>query len=972
MIVTRLLLSPRLCPRLVLTRDASSAREEAAVFAMTTEQRWRPNWSLIGVLLALSLFLVSLTGAVAALHGPRLLGYQVAPTSRAHWWRVAAVWPTSFAWDAGLRPGTLLYSTAPPTTRGSTTARMWTGRCCRVVSVPPRGDSAPQLAWLELAVATVILGIGAGTLLFARARVPAALLLSFCLTVAVGLCGVAAFAHGATWGSVLFEACWFALLPPLTPLLATALPPGGRTLALPWAALAAVAGLIVLFLTIGFIDITLYTPTRVVGGLLFVLSQALAIGIWVWRAWPARDGPHWPEYRLVLLGLGGSFGGFAVLAVLPAMLRWRLPWPPEGDSLVLLLFPASLSWALLHYRLLDLRRTVQRTAITVALLGAALCLGLALAAGGGSGVGMIVVVLLAGVGVPITQRVADRLLPDSQATYAALVQRSGEQLTLAVVPDDLGPILAAMRRGLGLAALCLRRGDTLLARAGAVDAPHACRLPVHYDGEALATLEVGEKLHHDTLLAADHEALAMFCQQLGSFLVGQRLLLQLRETVDHLEETQRRLLTARRRERERLSQRLHRGPLQEVVLLHKALPTESAAAADAARLETSLRAILTETASTLLRDFGLPAAIRAYVSYLAPYASEQCCALTMEVDEAAGVLADDESFVLYQLAHEALANAIRHSRCRQVALHLRVEEGGVVLEVCDDGCGLPPGWARVRVDHRGLRDALDLAHTVHGVSATAETITSGGTMIRARVPLVARARRIEEERAMRNEDSISILVAEDHAMVRQGLRRLLAEDERLVVVAEAGTGYEILGLVMQHQPDVLLLDLDLPGQNGLAALRAVREHAARPPRTLVLSAFQDEEYIRRACELGVAGFMSKNCDEERLRDAIHQVMAGKKVFEPAIAAIAEEQYYSPKGRFQRYTDGSEALTRAELDVLRGMLDGQTYEDIAEVLGREHGTVRCQATKICEKLGVSSRGQAVRKALQLGILHLRDE
>ncbi len=208
--------------------------------------------------------------------------------------------------------------------------------------------------------------------------------------------------------------------------------------------------------------------------------------------------------------------------------------------------------------------------------------------------------------------------------------------------------------------------------------------------------------------------------------------------------------------------------------------------------------------------------------------------------------------------------------------------------------------------------------------------------------------------------------------MRQGLRRLLAEDDRLVVVAEARTGYEILGLVMQHQPDVLLLDIDLPGQNGLDALRTVKAHIVRPPRTLVLSAFHAEEYICRARELGVAGFLSKDCDGERVRDAIHRIMAGEQVFDPVIAAIMRKQCYTAKGRFKRYSDGSQALSPAELDVLHGMLEGQSYEEIAGVLGRERGTVRSQAATIFDKLAVGTRGQAVRKALQLGILQLSED
>ena len=224
---------------------------------------------------------------------------------------------------------------------------------------------------------------------------------------------------------------------------------------------------------------------------------------------------------------------------------------------------------------------------------------------------------------------------------------------------------------------------------------------------------------------------------------------------------------------------------------------------------------------------------------------------------------------------------------------------------------------------------------------------------------------------MEGADTIRLLLAEDHVVVRQGLRTLLAADPHLVVVAEAGTGYEILALVLQHRPDVLLLDLDLPGQNGLAALRGLRAYARPVPRTLVLSALHGEEHVRQARELGVAGFLCKGCDGEQLRRAVHDVARGRPVFDPAVAAIVRGQEYSERGRFRRYADGSEALTPAELAVLRKMMGTQIYAEIARALGCSPSTVRTQVAAVCQKLGVDSRQQAVLKALRLGILHLDD-
>jgi len=116
------------------------------MFAMAIAQRWRPSWLLASVFLAMSLFLVALATAVAALQGPRLLGYHVAATLRTQWWRVTDVWPGSFAWDAGIRAGLPLHGKAPPATQGTTVVyALAMGRCCR--ANPCRNSSGWSSAW---------------------------------------------------------------------------------------------------------------------------------------------------------------------------------------------------------------------------------------------------------------------------------------------------------------------------------------------------------------------------------------------------------------------------------------------------------------------------------------------------------------------------------------------------------------------------------------------------------------------------------------------------------------------------------------------------------------------------------------------------------------------------------------------------------------------------------------------------------
>jgi|GEM_PF-24699 len=945
------------------------------MFVATATDRWRPTPILITAMTAVCLWAVTCAGALAALHGPRLLGYRIAPAGQHHLWRVTWVWPGSYAWDAALRPGTLLSEVVAPATRGSATLHLLHGHTAAAVTIPPPGEPARSLIWLELALAGTVLALGTGTLLYARERRPAVLFLLFCLTMACGLSGVAASAQGAIRGSILFESCWFVLIPPLTLLLAATLPRGGRHAASLWPAAVLLAVAALLLEIAGYFDPARYLPTRAAMGILFLLGQAAAAALWAWRGMPARSGPDWPAYRLVLVGMSGAFGGFALCALLPALFSWHLPWPAEAGGLVLLLFPISLSLALLRHRLLDLRHHLQRAAVSVVLLCGALAAGFVTAGAGLVTLGVGLAVGVAGIGLPLAQRAIDRCLPDGRVPYAAMLQRSGARLTFAVTRADLATALEDLRQGLGLAGmrLCLGQEGGTVAEAGTIAGGIVSTFPVAHDGTALATLEVAEKLRQEGLLAADQQALGLVCQQLGAALARQRLTLQLYGTVQRLEHAQQRLLGARRVERQRLGQQLHRGPLQGVMLLCQSLQPDSAEFAIAAQVGAALRAILTETTSPTLRERGLSAALHTLGEYLRPHASERGCSLLVESDPAVDALGEDACFALYALAHEALVNAVHHSGGHRIDLHLGLSAGRVQVEACDDGRGLPNGWDEVRADHRGLRDALDLVRTLRGATATAET-TAGvgaGTVIRASIPMEHHIQRAVEGTMTGHEGATRLLIAEDHAVVREGLRRALAEDPSVIVVAEAHTGLEILSLTLRHRPDILLLDIDLPGQDGLEALAEVQAHLPEPPRAIVLSAFCSEEQVRRAHELGVQGFLSKGSDGEHIRHAIGRVIAGESAFDPPIAETLGDQRYSGTGRLRRYADGSLALSEAESEVLQFLPGELTYEQIATEMGRATGTVRNQAASVLDKLSASSRQQAVLKALQLGILQLED-
>jgi len=217
---------------------------------------------------------------------------------------------------------------------------------------------------------------------------------------------------------------------------------------------------------------------------------------------------------------------------------------------------------------------------------------------------------------------------------------------------------------------------------------------------------------------------------------------------------------------------------------------------------------------------------------------------------------------------------------------------------------------------------------------------------------------------------IRVLIADNYPLIRTAIGIVLGSDANIQVVAEARSGHEVVPLALQHRPDLVILDIHLPGQSGLAALKELRQRLPSPPRTLVLSSSCREEDIRVAYELGVAGYLLIDCDlGQDLCQVVHKVVADVPVFSPAVAAILTRQRYTKGRRLERYADGTCVLSPAERDVVEQMMRAESAEEIASALGRQCNTVRSQSTAVLRKLNVRSRQRAVVRALELGIVHL---
>ena len=217
---------------------------------------------------------------------------------------------------------------------------------------------------------------------------------------------------------------------------------------------------------------------------------------------------------------------------------------------------------------------------------------------------------------------------------------------------------------------------------------------------------------------------------------------------------------------------------------------------------------------------------------------------------------------------------------------------------------------------------------------------------------------------------IRILIADDHAVLRSGLRLLLNAQAGLEVVGEAGTGEETVEKALALRPDMLLLDIAMPGMNGLEVARQIRRQAPEV-RIIVLTMYDDEAYLRQFLEMGAAGYVLKKAADTELVDAIRAVHRGESFIHPSFMRQLIDSYLKqptpPSGR-----GATEELSPREREVLRLVALGYTSQQISEQLGISANTVETHRAHIMEKLGLRSRAQLVRYALAKGLLQEASE
>lgn len=213
---------------------------------------------------------------------------------------------------------------------------------------------------------------------------------------------------------------------------------------------------------------------------------------------------------------------------------------------------------------------------------------------------------------------------------------------------------------------------------------------------------------------------------------------------------------------------------------------------------------------------------------------------------------------------------------------------------------------------------------------------------------------------------LRILLADDHTVVRQGLRKVLEERADWEVVAEAGDGREAVRQAEELKPDVAIIDIAMPLLNGIEATRQIAKRAPST-RVLVLTMYSDEAYVNQMLQAGAAGYLLKESADVDLIQAVSAVSKGKSFFSPGVARVMLDDYVrqlAEKGITDRY----ESLSAREREIFQLIAEGKTNKEIAALLSISPSTVETHRARIMEKLDLHSAAEIVLYAVRKGVIH----
>lgn len=213
-------------------------------------------------------------------------------------------------------------------------------------------------------------------------------------------------------------------------------------------------------------------------------------------------------------------------------------------------------------------------------------------------------------------------------------------------------------------------------------------------------------------------------------------------------------------------------------------------------------------------------------------------------------------------------------------------------------------------------------------------------------------------------ESLKVIIADDHSMIREGLKQLLELDGDIQVIGEAGNGEECLQLLKNLKPDVILLDINMPVMNGLKMLEFLRNSKFKNQKVLILTIHNEVEYLLKAVDIGVEGYVLKDADSSILKKAIYKVHSGENYIDSSMVPLMNEKIAQEKAKAEE-----DKLTRREIEVLKLLAEGLFNKEIAYKLSISEKTVKNHVSNIFKKIGVFDRTQAAVYAIKNNIVEI---
>ena len=215
--------------------------------------------------------------------------------------------------------------------------------------------------------------------------------------------------------------------------------------------------------------------------------------------------------------------------------------------------------------------------------------------------------------------------------------------------------------------------------------------------------------------------------------------------------------------------------------------------------------------------------------------------------------------------------------------------------------------------------------------------------------------------------SVRVVVADDQPLVREGLRKIFEVDPEIEVVADVGDGRKAVEAATRLRPDVVVMDIRMPSLDGIEATRQVVKGASAPPRVLVLTTFDLDEYVFGALRAGASGFLLKDAMPERLIAAVHTIARGDALLDPAVTRAVVERFGSAPEADPESAARLSKLSQREHEVLLLLVDGRSNREIAGLLFVSEATVKTHVMAVLRKLGLRDRIQAVIFGYESGLV-----